>query len=170
MVEASPPGPAPTIARSASFNLFSLAQAFLRRYLAARSGKGLANPDIWHTVDDHDALMADANAAINPAWFMFLRSEPGNPNSCSEQNGGDRLSFVGENLAAIYFDFEPSASPCLYLYSSIWHHTVALLMWLRLVQHKIFTAKARRTQRRHFLFGGERPPTDVVGPPNKKSC
>jgi hypothetical protein len=114
--------------RSASFNLFSFAQAFLRCYLATRSGKGLANPDIWHAVDDHDALMADANAAINPAWFMFLRSEPGNPNSCGEQNGGDRLSFVSENFSSIYFDFEPSASPCLYLYSSIWHHTVALSM------------------------------------------
>ena len=102
----------------------------MRCYLAARSGKGLANPDIWHTVDDHDALMADANATINPARFMFLRSEPGNPNPCSEQNGGDRLSFVGENLSAIYFDFEPSASPCLYLYSSFWHHPVVLLIKL----------------------------------------
>ena len=142
----------------------------MRCYLATRSGEGLANPDIWHTVNDHDALMADANAAINPAWFMFLRSEPGNPNPCSEQDGGDRLSFVSGNLSAIDFDFEPSASPGLYAYSSIRHHTVALLMWLMLVQHKIFTAMARRTQRRHFLFGGERPPTDVVGPPNKKSC
>jgi len=61
---------------------------------------------------------------------MFLRSEPGNPNPCSEQNGGDRLSFVGENLPAIYFDFEASASPCLYLYSSIWHHMVVLLIKL----------------------------------------
>jgi hypothetical protein len=37
------------------------------------------------------------------------------------------------------------------------------------VRNKILTAKAQRTQRGYFLFGGERPPTDVVGPPNKKS-
>ena len=61
--------------------------------------------------------MAQAYAAINPGRLVFLWREPANPNPCSEQHGGNRLSFVSEKLLAVHFDFEPSASPRVYVYS-----------------------------------------------------
>jgi len=36
------------------------------------------------------------------------------------------------------------------------------LYYFILVQNRIFTAKAQRTQSRYFLFGGERPPNKKV--------